>query len=232
MGVGSLVALAFVAGAAASLNPCGFALLPAYLGYFLSRGSGSAGGIRAGLRAGTGMAAGTLTVFGGLGAVLSAAGYSLVRFVPLGAVAVGVAVALAGALMLARPSVTVGLSLGSRLLGRTPDRGWPAFFVFGAGYGVASLGCASPLFLAVTAQAFAAGGLLGAVAVFAAYGLGMGSVLLGFSALVGAGHGGLVEWARGWTSHVRTAGAVGMVVAGAYLVYVQVRLGALAAVRP
>jgi len=38
----------------------------------------------------------------------------------------------------------------------------------------------------------------------------------------------VIRWARGWTAHLRTAGALGMVVAGAYLIYVQISLGGLA----
>ena len=36
------LALAFAAGLVATVNPCGFAMLPAYLSYFMGRGSSKA----------------------------------------------------------------------------------------------------------------------------------------------------------------------------------------------
>lgn len=96
-GIWSL-SFAFLAGAAASLNPCGVALVPAYLAYFV--GGDSPGGLVPGVRAGIGMAAGALGVFATVGGLLSVLGYALMRFVPLAAVAIGTLVALAGLAML------------------------------------------------------------------------------------------------------------------------------------
>ncbi len=137
----ALVGFAFLAGAAACLNPCGFALLPAYLAYFVGREDGSAAGVLAGVRAGVGMTAGVLGVFAGLGGLLSAAGYALVRFVPIAAVVVGAAVAVAGVAMLVRPSFSVRLPVEGLLNRRRPGAG---FLLFGAAYGIASLGCTLP----------------------------------------------------------------------------------------
>jgi cytochrome c-type biogenesis protein len=225
----TLLPFAFVAGAAACLNPCGFALLPAYVAYFVGRGEpGSSGGFAAGLQAGAGMTAGVLTVFGAVGGLLSAVGYAFMRFVPLAAMTVGALVALAGLVMLLRPSFTIALRVGDPLPGRTSDRTWRSFLLFGAGYGIASLGCTLPIFLVVVTQALAAGGALEGFGVFVAYGLGMGAVLAALSVAVAVGKGAVIRWVRGWTAHLRTAGALGMVVAGAYLIYVQISLGGLA----
>jgi len=225
----TLLPFAFLAGAAASLNPCGFALLPAYVAYFVGRAEDApTGGLLTGVRAGAGMTAGVLAVFGAVGGLLSAAGYAFMRFVPLAATVVGALVALAGVVMLLRPSFTIALPVGNPLPGRASDRTWRSFLLFGAGYGIASLGCTLPIFLVVLTQALAAGGALQGFVVFMAYGLGMGTVLTALSVTVALGKGAVIRWARGWTAHLRTAGALGMVVAGAYLIYVQISLGGLA----
>ncbi|MDR7400300.1 MAG: cytochrome c biogenesis protein CcdA [Armatimonadota bacterium] len=227
MSSGALVGFAFLAGAAACLNPCGFALLPAYVAYFVGRADGSGSSLLAGVRAGGGMTAGVLAVFAGLGGLVSALGYALVRFVPLVVVAVGAAVAGVGVAMLARPSFSPGLPVQG-LLRVTRRRIGSGFLLFGAAYGATSLGCTLPLFLVVVTQALAAGGPVQALVVFAAYGLGMGVVLLGVSVALAAGKSAVLRWARRWIPHLRTAGALGMVAAGGYLVYVQIRLGGLA----
>lgn len=224
----TLLSFAFLAGIAACLNPCGFALLPAYVAYFVGAEDASTGGLMPGLRAGAGMTAGVLAVFGTVGALLSAAGYAFMRFVPLAATVVGALVALAGLGMLLRPSFTIALPVGNPLPGRATDRTWRSFLLFGAGYGIASLGCTLPIFLAVVAQALAAGGAFGGFGVFVAYGLGMGAVLAALSVAVATGKGALIRWARSWMAHLRTVGALGMVVAGAYLIYVQIALRGLA----
>ncbi len=226
---GALAGFAFLAGAAACLNPCGFALLPAYVAYFVGRDDGSGGSLLAGVRAGAGMTAGVLGVFAGLGGLVSAAGYALVRFVPPVVAVVGVVVGGVGVAMLVRPSFSPGLPVQG-LFNPARSRTGSGFLLFGAAYGVASLGCTLPLFLVVVTQALAAGGLLQGLVVFAAYGLGMGAVLLAVSVALAAGKSAVLRWARRWIPHLRTAGALGMVAAGGHLVYVQIRLGGLAMV--
>lgn len=220
------LSFAFLAGAAASLNPCGLALLPAYLAYFV--GGDSPGGLLPGLRAGIGMAAGTLGVFSAVGGLFSFLGHALMRFVPLAAAVVGGLVAFAGLVMLLRPSFTPSLPVGNLLSESATGRSGRSYFLFGAGYGVGSLGCTLPLFLAVITQVLAAGGVLEGFGVLVAYGLGMGTVLAVLSGAVGLGKGMVIRRARGWAVHLRTAGALGMVLAGFSLIYLQLSMGALA----
>lgn len=60
---------------------------------------------------------------------------------------------------------------------------------------------------------------------FVAYGLAMGTILAALSAVVAVGKGAVIRWLGGWGKHLRTAGALGMVLAGSYLIYVQLSLG-------
>ena len=60
-----VLGLAFLTGMLATVNPCGFAMLPTYLAYFIGSGPG-AGRKRpllAGLQAGVALSAGFATVF-------------------------------------------------------------------------------------------------------------------------------------------------------------------------
>lgn len=224
-----LLPWALTAGAVATLNPCGFSLLPAYLSYLLGQ-TDSAPVLRQLVRgslAGVSMTAGVMVVFLVAGVIISGLGTAIARFVPWLGLAVGGAVAVTGLVMLVRPSVNPSLPLdewANRFGRRT---GAFTFVTFGAGYGLASLGCTLPVFLVVTAQALAAGGFLPGVIVFLAYALGMGAVLLVLSLTTGVGSGLLVRYLRQLMPAIRWIGAGGMVAAGGYLIYYQVTIGRL-----
>jgi cytochrome c biogenesis protein CcdA len=226
-----LLFFALSAGAAATLNPCGFALLPAYVAYFVSRGESGGtlgGGLFAGLQGGVAMTAGVVTVFAVMGAVLSLASRAILRYLPWAAIAIGAGVVLLGLAMLLRRSLRVALPVSNPVSSRphlVADRRPRALLLFGAGYGVASLGCTLPIFLVVVTQALAAGGVLGGIAVFLAYGLGMGAVLVALSLAVATGKTVIVGTLRGLVPYVRTAGALGLILAGSYLIYYQLTIG-------
>ncbi len=220
---------AFSAGLVATLNPCGFAMLPAYLSYLFGRAEGAAlrRELSGSLLAGVGMTAGVLGVFLSIGVVISWLGVAIARFVPWAGLIVGVVVAAMGLMMLVRPAVNPSLPL-PRVSGGVVNKAGPfAFVAFGAGYGLASLGCTLPIFLVVTTQALAAGGFVPGLVVFLAYALGMGVVLLSLSIAAGAGSGLLVHALRKLLPYVRWIGAGGMVAAGIYLIYYQLRYARL-----
>ena len=224
-----LLPWAFSAGAVATLNPCGFALLPAYLSYLLGQADGSPVHrqfLRGGL-AGVSMTAGVMAVFLVAGAVISGLGTALARFIPWLGLAVGGVVAATGLVMLARPSVNPSIPVAHWAASFGRRTGPFVFVAFGAGYGLASLGCTLPIFLVVTTQALAAGGFLPGLIVFLAYALGMGAILLVLSLTTGAGSGLVVRSLRRLVPAIRWIGAGGMVVAGAYLIYYQVVIGRL-----
>ncbi|WP_225336151.1 cytochrome c biogenesis CcdA family protein [Halomicrobium urmianum] len=67
---------------------------------------------------------------------------------------------------------------------RLPERGSatiPAFVVFGIIYGVGSLACNLPVFLGMVLTSFTTEGLVGGLAVFVAFAVGMGTLILGVS---------------------------------------------------
>ncbi len=224
-----LLPWALTAGAFATLNPCGFALLPAYLSYLVGHADSAPVPrqlVRGGL-AGMSMTAGVMAVFLVAGVIISGLGTALARFIPWLGLAVGGVVAGTGLVMLVRPSVNPSLPV-ARWADRFGRRtGAFTFVAFGAGYGLASLGCTLPVFLVVTAQALAAGGFLPGIIVFLAYALGMGAVLLALSLTTGAGSGLLVRYLRQLVPTIRWIGAGGMVAAGGYLIYYQVVIGRL-----
>jgi cytochrome c-type biogenesis protein len=170
--------LFFAAGSAAAFNPCGIAMLPAYLALLLGRGSGKVVGWPAGLAAGVAMTGGFLTVFGLVGLVGSAAIPLLGRVLPYVGVALGLGLVALGVLLLA------GKASGAQGFSRLADRLAPAAgsgvrgaYLYGLAYALGSLGCAFPLFAALMAGSLASGSWVAGVQAFALYGIGMGTVV-------------------------------------------------------
>lgn len=227
------LAFSLTAGAAATLNPCGFALLPGYVAYVLGRDEGEQPGIAPGLvrgaQSGAAMTLGVLAVFAAIGAVVSFASRAILAYFPWATIVVGAVVLALGVAMLLRRSFDVGLPFVNALTappgaGQT-SRSFGALLLFGAGYGIASLGCTLPIFLVVVTQALTADGFASAIAVFLAYGLGMGAVLLVLSLAVALGKNVIVRGLRRVIPYVRTIGALGLILAGGYLIYYQVTVG-------
>ncbi len=230
----TLLPWAFSAGMLATVNPCGFAMLPAYLSYLLGRTDGpflARNLLRAG-GAGMSMTGGVLGVFLTAGTIISAVGSTLLRFVPAVGLIVGVAVAGVGLAMLLKPTLHISMRVPQLAQGGSNGIQGFRFVIFGAGYGFSSLGCTLPIFLVVTAQALAAGGVLPGILVFVAYALGMGAVLIALSLSIGGGSTFLVRRLRGLAPALRGLGAAGMVAAGTYLAYYQVTYGRLLVGRP
>jgi cytochrome c-type biogenesis protein len=223
-----LFGFALVAGALATVNPCGFVMLPALVAVQLQGTGGGtetigrvaliARGVGFGLRATLGF----VVVFGAIGAVVAVGARSLVRAFPYGGLAVGAILLAIGlwSLLGRRPLPLPGL--GARPFGRAPL----GAVAFGAAYAVASLSCTLPVFLAVVGGTLFAEGVAAAVVPFVGYAVGMGSVLLAVTLATALSAGALVRALRAAMPYVERLGALLLTGIGAYLVlYWLPRLG-------
>lgn len=218
----ALLSWAFAAGSVAAFNPCGFAVLPAYLAYQLGRDAAgsAAGGAVSGVGRGLVMTAGVLSLFAVVGSAMGMIRAVLLPVLPWLATLVGVVLVSLGVVMLVRRSVAVELSVTNPLTrAGAPGRTWVSAYLFGVGYGVASLGCTLPIFLTISAQSLATRSLGQALAVFLAYSLGMGWIVMVVTVAVAMGNTAVVRFMRPVMGWVRSAGAVGMIAAGGYLMY-------------
>ena len=88
----NLVALAFAAGMVAALNPCGFAMLPAYLALVVNGDDpGRSRAVGRALAATAAMALGFLTVFGLFGLLTLSVASTVQQYAPYLTVVVGIA---------------------------------------------------------------------------------------------------------------------------------------------
>lgn len=232
IGSGLPFGYAFAAGMVAAVNPCGFALLPGYLGLYLGRERAAADLPRRLLRAAAialVVTASFVVLFGAVGAGVAATSSGIARFFPWIGLAVGVALVGVGAAALAGAGLHLGL--GDRLsdrAGETARRGGVTGYVaYGVAYAAGSLGCTLPIFLSVVAAGMTARGPAGALFQFVLYGLGMGFVLsvLTLAAAV-VGHGA-IRGVRRIGVYLQPVGAVVLLLAGGYVVYYWLTIGGI-----
>lgn len=220
------VGFAFGAGIVAAVNPCGFAMLPAYLSLYLGNQEAgfekrsSVGRVLRAILIGGVVSLGFVLLFGLAGVVVSAGGSVILGTMPWVGMVIGAALVLMGLWMLAGRTLYTGVF--ERLAGRIGDprtmsvRG---FFLFGLAYGLASLSCTLPVFLAVMGSSLTAGGFAARAGQFVSYGLGMTSVLLVLTLALALFKGGVLHRLRKVTPYVQPISAALLVLAGGYIIF-------------
>jgi cytochrome c biogenesis protein CcdA len=209
----------FMAGAVATANPCGFALLPAYIARRLGADTGgdekTPDGVFRAIALGGAATLGFVLIFGLAGGVVSLGAFWLVRNLPWIGFVIGVVLMIIGLAVLAGKHIRVSLpsaavpSAGSGLGGD---------FAFGVGYGAASLSCTLPIFLSVTSTAMT-GSPLSSVLSFVAYAVGMGTVLMSLAVAAALARGGLAPFIKRFGTHLYRASGGILFLAGAYVAY-------------
>jgi cytochrome c biogenesis protein CcdA len=218
----TLLTLAFTAGLLAPVNPCGFALLPAYLAHTATARPDAAFPQRLlrSLAAGAALAAGFALTLSTAGLAISAGAHQLIRAAPWLGFTVGVLLVLLGLaglagrgprlrLRLHLPTITPRISSGT-----AGSRRWA---LFGVGYAAASLACTIAVLLAVITQAQASTTIAGQVAVFAAYATGSIALLLVLSAAAAIAGTALARWARTLARHQARITAALLLLTGGYV---------------
>lgn len=216
----TLLTLAFTAGLLAPVNPCGFALLPAYLTHTAAARPGAAllERLLRSVAAGLALAAGFALTLSTAGLAISAGAHQLIQAAPWLGFTVGVLLALLGLAGLAGRAPPMRLHLPTL---RPPTRGAPAgpgrWALFGVGYAAASLACTIAVLLAVIAQAQANTSMAGQVVVFAAYAAGSIALLFVLSAAAALAGSTLSPFARAMARHQARITAALLLLTGGYV---------------
>ena len=212
--------LSFLRGLVATVNPCGFILLPTYLMYFLGLQGQLPGSQRATIRralvVSAAVSAGFLMVFLAAGLISVHFTQWINRNARYATVVIGVALVVLGVAMLfgyKLPITTPQLDAGGR------RRTVGSMFVYGVAYAVASIGCTIGLFLATLLGSTRSDGVISGVANVVAYGAGMALVVTALTITLAVANTGLLRVLRTGMRHVETIAAVFVVLSGLYLVY-------------
>ena len=234
LGLLAPLGFAFAAGMASAVNPCGFAMLPAYLGLYL--GQNEADRVRKhpvrrlgrAVAVGGTVTGGFILLFGLAGLVIGGGARVVVDIIPWLGLSIGILLAIAGAWMIG------GGKLYSGLAGRAASRigdpgqvGTRGYFVFGLSYGTASLSCTLPIFLTVVGTSLAVSSLPSALGQLFLYGLGMGAVIMVLTVGMALFQGAMVGALRKALRFVQAISPALMLVAGAYIVFYWLTIGGL-----
>jgi len=171
------VLFAFTAGLAALISPCGAVMLPAYVSYYLGfeeqehSDNKVKRNIVTPLKIGFVASIGLVILFASFGMFWSIIGQIIKDILPTIGVILGLGLALLGAYILitGKFAQIPVLTLQNYRLERT----YGSIFLFGLAYGIATISCTFPIFLAIIGHALTLYGSLAMVIQFTFYGLGL-----------------------------------------------------------
>ncbi len=229
------VSYAFGAGMVATVNPCGFALLPAYISLYLGdtgegfSEEGLQGRLFKSVLISLAVTMGFVVLFGVVGLVISAGGRFVVDIMPWAGLVIGALMLALGIWVLAGKG-NFYLGVATRLSARMhvgKGGNIPSYFLFGIAYGVASLSCTLPVFLIVVASSLTASSFSNAMLQFFSYSLGMGATLMVLTVGTAVFKEVVAAQMRRMMPYVERAGAGLIALAGAFIVYYWLTIGEL-----
>ena len=229
---------AFGAGMVATVNPCGFVMLPAYLGMYVgddvAGGRGQQGGPRSfqhlvkqviphlvkALYVSVALGLGFVVLFGAVGLLISAGARSVAAAFPWISLTLGFAMTLLGAYLFAGGKLYTGVAQSAAShIGDPRDQSLRGYFLFGISYATASLSCTLPIFLGIVTASLATDGIEGAVTQFLAYALGMAFVITVLTISIAIFKGALVNQFRKLMPYLNSISAGILIVVGGYLIF-------------
>ncbi len=226
---------AFAVGMASAVNPCGFAMLPAYLGLYLGDTDKEAEKIsafknlRRALLVGGTVTVGFIVLFGSAGLVIGLGARAfIVDVLPWLGLAIGVVLALLGSWMMGGGKLYTGIAArAANKMGDPAQVNLKGYFVFGISYATASLSCTLPIFLAVVGTSLAVSSIGTSLGQFLLYAVGMGVVITALTVGMAFFKTAMIGALRKALPYVQPVGSWLMVIAGMYIVFYWLTIGGL-----
>lgn len=213
-------AYALITGIVTAFNPCGFAMLPAYVSYFVGQSIDDRPSLprrlTKALVTGLLVTAGFMTVFGAIG--LAATGFlsTINDVVPVISMVVGVVLTVLGVAMVR------GFEPKLRFIKVSQARsghGHASMYVYGLSYAVVSLSCGFPGFFSAVIASSREHGLGSKMGIYVAFTAGMGMVLLVLSFAVALAQQAFVRGMRKVLPYVNRISGGLLVLSGLYVSY-------------
>ena len=205
--------VAITAGLATFFSPCAYPLLPGYVGYYASQTEGSEASLEGSLARGTVAGVGVLATFAVLMGAAFWVGHAAISNLTMLEPAVGLLLIVFGLLVVLDRAPSLSVALPRR---RSSVLG---FGIFGAGYALASAGCAAPFFIAVIVQASSlptATGLL----LLGSYVATITVLMVAVTVAAGMGLVASAGWFAAHAGTIKRIAGVVMILAGVGQIYV------------
>ena len=214
------LAFPLAAGLIAAFNPCGFAMLPAYLSYFLGLESDNDDnrevGILNGLKVSLTLSLGFVFVFAIIGiltnTIISEASVEKqAGYITLG---IGITLVLLGVAMVAGYHPVLKIP---RIQMGTSNRQLPSIFLFGISYAFVSIGCSAPIFFLTVGGSFSRDGIVNGSAVFISYALGMSIVITVLTIGISIARSSITEKYKSIMKHLNPISGIFLSISGFFL---------------
>jgi cytochrome c-type biogenesis protein len=209
------IGLAYSAGLLAVLAPCALPMLPSYVSFFVNNEEKQASFFSA-IGFGTLTVAGFLTVFLAIGLLPSFALNSLASRVNLVAPFIGAILVILG---LGHLFTDIFYKIPILRTATPEGRGIKAFYLYGVGYGAASMACSFPVFVLLVLQSATVGGLATILVMFLAYGLGAATVIIPLTLALTYSRELFYERLMTLLPHMKKINALILIAAGVYMIY-------------
>ena len=232
--VGASALFALAAGMASAVNPCGFAMLPAYLGMYLGDKAEKGTAVQPvrhfakALTIGLTVTAGFVVLFGIVGAIIGLGANFIGDLLQWLGLVIGIGLAIVGAWTVGGGKLYTGVAArAASHLGNPAQVSMKGYFIFGISYGTASLSCTLPIFLAVVGISVAGTSATSVLGDFLLFALGMGVVILALTLGMAFFKTAMVGGLRKAMPYVQPVGSWLMVIAGMYIVFYWLTIGDL-----
>ncbi len=229
------VSFGFAAGMMATVNPCGFVMLPVYLSLYVSDQNSNSEiswtrRFTKSLYVSAAVSLGFVLLFGITGFAISAGLRSLGDIFPWVGFTIGIVASIIGAYLLSGRTIYTSVATrAAAKLGNPMDTNLKGYFLFGLSYAIASLSCTLPIFLALVTTSLATGGLISATAQFLSYALGMAFVITALTITLALFKVTVVLMLRRAIPRIEPLSACLLILVGGYLVLYWLSEGGLAA---
>lgn len=215
------VSFAFAAGMAATINPCGFIMLPSFALFYLGTADREGRHARRLWRAvqmGILVTLAFVCTFAIFGLTVAVIGRQLIGWTYWAGLAIGVLmVGFAGYQLVSGQVVFANITSGVRVSRSRTARG---AFTFGVAYAVVSLGCTLPIFMLTLGGVFTGkGDYLTSLLRFVEYGAGMGFVLVILTVGVALARQQVITTVGAIQSHIHFVANLALVFTGAYVIW-------------
>lgn len=220
---GILLSFALLAGLQAFFAPCSIALIPAYIGYYVSEERqplGHSQQLLYGLKAGLIASLGIVSIYAVFGIILVLVGRLIAPFM------LWIELSTGGLLLFLGVATLLGYEFALRppITIQTRARGVRRFYFFGIAYALGAIGCSLPIFLLVIFQALAQKGSLGGFANFAAYSLAMVSLMIVFSLFAAVSKTAISHFLKQYMLVIQKSAGILVLLAGIYMIYLALRI--------
>jgi cytochrome c-type biogenesis protein len=201
----------FTAGVFVLLSPCGYALIPGYISYYL----GSEITVSRALKGGVASTLGLITIYSIIGLGATGIGGFIKPYVTLFTVFAAIILIVLGLLII----VEIPIPSAYFQIFSSEQRGMQGFYLFGITYGLAAAGCTAPIFFSIILLSLTISGPFNVLITFLLYALGVGVPLIATSFLVATAKRPLITRIQNLTPRLHKISGIVLILVGLYLIY-------------